>query len=62
MRDLWYDEAMDKHIADHSNYLRCKRTNNLCGTDTITVGHECPCETCKEWESTRIGHQMDGIE
>ncbi len=30
--------------------MRCERTGNPCGTDTINPGHPCSCKACIAWE------------
>lgn len=29
--------------------LRCRVTDNPCGTDTMPIGHECGCAPCRVW-------------
>jgi hypothetical protein len=29
--------------------LRCARSGNPCGTDTVQIGHHCSCSSCRHW-------------
>lgn len=39
------------HAASPAAPLRCKVTNNPCGTDTWTAGGDCHCISCIRWRS-----------
>lgn len=31
--------------------LRCLRSTNPCGTDTVQMGEACPCVPCRQWKA-----------
>ena len=33
--------------------IRCSKTHDLCGTDTVMVGWPCSCTECKRWNELR---------
>ena len=42
-------EASQAEIAALRGLLRCRKTGNLCGTDTRQIGNLCACECCQAY-------------